>query len=151
MKKTNKDFSTDDVWLYYDIERSKSSSSVSNSTYDEPKFIRVEDGVEMITYISSKMWNKKNGKWNTITQDENHPDFSGGFGPFGLFRGMTPVIDNQVKYSRGGNGPDVVANADFKPERLQDDNNNKKDHQVLNAMDIDKAYECYLDIKQGIK
>jgi hypothetical protein len=150
-KLTIDDFSTDDVWLYYDIERKKSSSAVNNSTYDEPKFIRVEDGLEMITYISSKMWNKKKGKWNTITQDENHPDFSGGFGPFGLFRGLSPVIDGKVKYSSGGNGPDIVANADFTPERLQDDKNNIKEHQVLNAMDINKAHKLYFDIKRGIK
>ena len=42
MKLTIDDFSTDDVWLYYDIERKKSSSSVNNSTYDEPRFIRVK-------------------------------------------------------------------------------------------------------------
>ena len=150
MKLTNKDFSTDDVWLFYDIERSKSSSSVNNSTYDEPKFIRVKDGVEMITYIGSSMWNNKRGTWKEITQNENHPDFSGGFGPFGLFKGMTPVIDDEVKYAHGGNGPEVVANADYKPERLQDDSNNIKQHQVLNAMNNDKAYKCYFDIKNGI-
>jgi hypothetical protein len=152
MKLTIDDFSTDDVWLYYDIERKKSSSSVNNSTYDEPRFIRVKDGVEMITYISSQMWNKKRGKWKTMTQDENHPDFCNGkYGPFGLFRGMTPVIDNEVKYSRGGTGQQVVANADFKPERLQDDENNIKEHQVLNAMNIDKAYDCYWAIKRACK
>lgn len=143
MKLTNKDFSTDDEWLFYDIERNVPSNN--GRTMDILKFIRLSDGQPALTYVVSNYGNKLRQTWkDPLTNPRDAIYGNGKSGPFGMFQNLRPkTTDDKVVYSQGGKGSDVVLDADLRPSRMFD--------YKTNELNEEMAYKAYWAVRDRVQ